>query len=190
MEIIPLGGTSRTFYQSMNSSASVKSGVTKKTKKKKKVYYQTGGEDEGDEDESWEKIITKTKIKIKKGKKKSKPKTGYYETEEEEEESEDVEDVQMPGVYSMYMTNDLDITYRTPKPAVCMTWNGNKVKTFDGLTYTSSLYCSHTLVQDYLDGSFSIILRSCPYGTDESECSYALEIFLQSLRYTFDIFGK
>lgn len=192
MEIIPLGGTSKTFYQSMNNSSVMKSGSVKKTKKKKKVYYQTGGQDEeGEEDESWEKIITKTKIKIKKGKKKSKPKKmGYYETEEEEEEYEDMEDVQMPGVYSMYMTNDLDVTYRTPKPAICMTWNGNKVKTFDGLTYTSSMYCSHTLVQDYLDGSFSIILRTCPYGSNDSECSYALEIFLQSLRYTFDIFGK
>lgn len=175
MEIIPLGGTSKTFYKTMDQT--VKTGTIKK---KKKVYYNTGGEDE-----EGSIIITKTKIKIKKGKK-NKGKLSYYETEEDE----DGEEIQMPGVYSMYMSNDVDVTYRTPKPAVCMTWNGNKIKTFDGLIYTSSLYCSHTLVQDYLDGSFSIILRACPYGDEYIDCTYALEIFLQSLRYTFDIFGE
>lgn len=177
MEVIPLGGSSKTFYKTMDQT--VKTG---NVKKKKKVYYNTGGDDE---EGSWEKVITKTKIKIKKGKK-SKGKSSYYETEEDE----DGEEIQIPGVYSMYMSNDVDVTYRTPKPAVCMTWNGNKIKTFDGLIYTSNLYCSHTLVQDYLDGSFSIILRACPYGEEYIECTYALEIFLQSLRYTFDIFGE
>lgn len=178
MEIIPLGGTSKTLYKSMDQT--IKTGTIKK---KNKVYYKT---DDADDEGSWEKVITKTKIKIKKGKKRKGNKTSYYDTEEDE----DGEEIQMPGVYSMYLSNAVDIIYRTPKPAVCMTWNGNKIKTFDGLMYTSNLYCSHTLVQDYLDGSFSIILRACPYGQEHIECTYALEIFLQSLRYTFDIFGE
>lgn len=41
----------------------------------------------------------------------------------------------MPGVYEMYLSQHLDVIYRIPKPAVCMAWNGNKVKTFDGVIY-------------------------------------------------------
>jgi von Willebrand factor type D domain len=65
-----------------------------------------------------------------------------------------------------------------------MTWNGNKIKTFDGVSYTHDLVCSHTLLQD-IDGTFSIILRSCPYDSTQL-CPHALEIFTQSERFTFE----
>lgn len=183
MEVSLIGGTSQTFFKSSNQT--IKSGGHK-IKKKKKIIYDQGGDEE---DESWEKIITQTKIKIKKGKK-SKPKgteVEYYESGESDEQG----NVDIPGCYSMYMSNQLDITFRTPKPAMCMTWNGNKVKTFDGVMYNASLHCSHTLVQDYVDGSFSVILRACPFSsTNGGVCPYALEIFLQSLQYTFDLDSK
>ncbi|KAG4071830.1 hypothetical protein HA402_005991 [Bradysia odoriphaga] len=167
------------FYQSMMS------GHSSKRKKVKKIIRHEAEEEEEDEDESYEKIITQTKIKIKKGKKgKGKGKgKAYYE--EEEEYEDEFENMEIPGIYSLYLTNDVNYKIRTPKPAICMTWNGNKVKTFDGLMYDSNLYCSHILVQDYVDGSFSVILRSCPFEAEIS-CSNALEIFLQDLRYTFD----
>lgn len=66
-----------------------------------------------------------------------------------------------------------------------MAWNGNKIKTFDGLTYVHSLVCSHTLVQDIVDGTFSIILRACPYEAIQP-CPHALEVFIQNEQYTFE----
>lgn len=187
MEIIDLGGTSKTFYSAQDQS--MMSGHSSR-KKKVKVIRHEADDDEEDEDESYEKIITQTKIKIKKGKKKGKGKgKAYYEEEEEEESEDEYENMEIPGIYSLYLSNDVNFKIRTPKPAICMTWNGNKVKTFDGLMYDSNLYCSHILVQDYVDGSFSVILRSCPYNA-EASCSNGLEIFLQDLRYTFDVDGK
>lgn len=89
-----------------------------------------------------------------------------------------------PGIYNMYILSDVDMTYKQPKSGVCLTWNGNKVKTFDGLIYSTSLYCSHTLLHDKVDGVFSVILRNCPYGS--SNCSSSLVVFLSSIKYTFE----
>lgn len=186
MEIIDLGGTSKTFYSAQDQS--MMSGQSSR-KKKVKQYIQHEAEEE-DEDESYEKIITQTKIKIKKGKKSKGKGKGKAYYEEEEEMEDEYENMEIPGIYSLYLSNDVNFKIRTPKPAICMTWNGNKVKTFDGLMYDSNLYCSHILVQDYVDGSFSVILRSCPFDADALLCSNALEIFLQDLRYTFDIDGR
>ena len=80
----------------------------------------------------------------------------------------------------------MDVTYKTPKPSVCMTWNGNKIKTFDGVTYSHELTCSHTMVQDIVDGTFSIILRSCPLESFQP-CPHALEVFMQNEQYTFEM---
>lgn len=41
------------------------------------------------------------------------------------------------------------------------------------------------MVQDTFDGTFSIVLRACPYDSLQS-CPHALEIFLQSEQYTFE----
>lgn len=90
----------------------------------------------------------------------------------------------IPGIYSMYISSDVEMTLRQPKKGICMTWNGNKVKTFDGLIYTSSLYCSHTLFHDKVNGLFSVILRNCPYG--EVNCNPALVVFLSNIKYTFE----
>jgi hypothetical protein len=84
----------------------------------------------------------------------------------------------------MYTEENLQVTYKTPRPKTCMTWNGNKIKTFDGVSFSQELFCSHTLVQD-IDGIFSIILRACPYESTQP-CPHALEIFTQSERFTFE----
>lgn len=76
----------------------------------------------------------------------------------------------------------------TPKPSVCITWNGNKIKTFDGVTYSHELICSHVLVQDFIDGTFNVILRSCPYDSVQP-CPHALELFLQNEQFTFESVG-
>lgn len=101
---------------------------------------------------------------------------------------EDEEFFEAPGVYSLYMTQDLEVTYKTPKPSVCMTWNGNKIKTFDGVTFSHELICSHTMVQDIVDGTFSVILRSCPYEPVQP-CFNALEVFMQNEQFTFESDG-
>lgn len=98
---------------------------------------------------------------------------------------EDEEFFEAPGVYSLYMIQDLEVTYKTPKPSVCMTWNGNKIKTFDGVTYAHDLVCSHTLLQDFIDGTFNVILRSCPFDVTQP-CPHALEVFIQSEQFTFE----
>lgn len=173
MEVIQTGDAQKTLYNAFDQTH----GSRKKIKKKK---YHTMDNDD-DDDETYEEVITKTKIrKIIKGKK-SRGKTVYESDEEEEEE----EFEQMPGTYSLYLTNEVGIVVRTPKPAVCMTWNGNKFKTFDGLIYNRNLHCAHTMVQDYVDGSFSVVLRACPYE-GVPQCSYAIEIFLQQNQYTID----
>jgi hypothetical protein len=84
------------------------------------------------------------------------------------------------------MVQELDVTYKTPKPSVCMTWNGNKIKTFDGVTYSHELICSHTLVQDIVDATFSVVLRSCSFDATQP-CPHALEIFMQNEQFTFEI---
>lgn len=99
------------------------------------------------------------------------------------DENTDYSQVQFPGIYSHYLEQDADILYKQPKPAMCTTWNGQKVKTFDGLTYRTPLHCSQTLLQDRVDGSLSIILRACPPGSIEP-CPHALVIFIQNLKYT------
>lgn len=91
--------------------------------------------------------------------------------------------ISMPGIYSMYYAQNIDMTKKA-KRAVCMTWNGNKVKTFDGMIYSSSLHCSHTLFHDKIDGLFSVILRNCPYG--DTSCNVALVVYLNNIKYTFE----
>lgn len=190
MAVIPTGGSSRTFYA---PGEAIKSSSMFQKKTKKRIYYDDAEEDEDDDqDGGYEKIITKTKVKIiSKGKKKNKVrKGGYYEVDDDEGDYEQMQ--REAGVYSMYESNSLDIRHRIPKPAVCMTWSGNKVKTFDGLTYTANLYCSHVLIQDATEGAFSLILRACPYGShgENGECpTQGLVIFLQSVRYTFEMAG-
>lgn len=98
---------------------------------------------------------------------------------------EDEQFFEAPGVYSMYMIQDLEVSYKTPKPSVCMTWNGNKIKTFDGLSYSHELVCAHTLIQDIVDGTFSVIVRACPYDADP-KCPFSLEIFAQNEQFTFE----
>lgn len=183
-----MGGSSHTFTKLSGKTIQSGSSSTKKTKKR--IYQSDDGDEE--EDEGFKKIITKTKVTIiKKGRKKSNK--GHYIEVDESGEEEYQEAESEAGVFAMYENNAMDIRYRVPKPAVCMTWNGNKVKTFDGLTYTSNLYCAHTLIQDAVDGTFSVVLRSCPYSSGQTDgfCKApGLVIFLQSVRYTFEIIGN
>lgn len=86
------------------------------------------------------------------------------------------------------MSQGASVTYQTPKPSVCITWNGNKIKTFDGVTYSHELICTHVLVQDFIDGTFNVFLRSCPYDSTQP-CPHALEVFIQNEQFTFENVG-
>lgn len=188
MQVIAGQANSQTFYKTLNRTVSSSGQRIKKVKKKLKTKQYDF--DDGDEEDGYEKVITKTEIKIvKKKRNRGKGKGQYSEEEDEEYEYEDDENgleyQLISGVYSLYLSGGVQVKHQTPKPASCMTWNGNKVKTFDGLMYTHNLYCSHTLVQDIVDGSFSVVLRSCA-AEAPAHCSYALEIFLQNLKYTLE----
>uniref|UniRef100_T1GYZ7 VWFD domain-containing protein n=1 Tax=Megaselia scalaris TaxID=36166 RepID=T1GYZ7_MEGSC len=91
-----------------------------------------------------------------------------------------------PGTYSLYITHAIDgILSKTPKSALCATWGGVNIKTFDGIVYKSPLSCSHTLVSDKVDGTFDVILKACPYGSD-FDCPHVIKIFWQSIIYTIE----
>lgn len=51
--------------------------------------------------------------------------------------------------------------------------------------FSAPLYCSHTLLQDSVDGSFSVILKACPYNAKQP-CPHSLELYLQNRKYTFE----
>lgn len=176
------------------SSSSGRRRVKKIRKKKKHHTIEGEEEEEEDGDESYEKIITKTKIVVHKGKKTKTPKkkaheSEEYEYEEYEDEEEDENDaydgMSAIGVQSLYISSGLMVKHRVPKPATCTTWNGNKVKTFDGLIYNHNLYCSHTLVQDRIDGSFSVVLRACS-SSFKDPCSHAIDIMISNVKYKLE----
>ncbi|XP_055854171.1 hemocytin [Episyrphus balteatus] len=94
--------------------------------------------------------------------------------------------IEAPSIYSLYFEEDLNmIIDRSPKPALCATWSGINLKTFDGTIFKAPLSCSHTLVSDKIDGTFDIILKACPYGSGYN-CPHSLKIYWQSVEYTFE----
>lgn len=165
------------------------SGKKKVKKIRRKGHKSVEIDGDYDDDESYEKIITKTKIVVKKVRKSKKGK-GAHEDEYEEYEDEVGEDesfsqMQAIGVQSLYISSGLTIKHRVPKPATCTTWNGNKVKTFDGLIYNHNFRCSHTLLQDKIDGTIGIVLRACP-STAAQPCPHALEIMMSNTKYVLE----
>lgn len=190
MEVIAGGGISKSSY---NGNVGSKVSSSKSTKRRIIVKHRkigAGYDIDDDEDDIIEKTITKTKITIKKGHKNKRRKGGDGEEEEyneyvDGESGESLDQTQIAGTYSLYLTGNVTIRHRVPKPATCVTWNGNKVKTFDGLLYTRNLYCSHTLVQDSIDGAFSVQLRSCGNGSPQP-CSHAIDILLANSKYSLE----
>lgn len=197
MEIINGKEQSRSFSTLNRTTVLSGSGgrrrVKKIRKKGKKTHIIEGEEEEEDGGESYEKIITKTKIVVKKGRKTIKPKKSHETDEYEYEEYEDEEGgendaydgMSAIGVQSLYISSGLTVKHRVPKPATCTTWNGNKVKTFDGLIFNHNLYCSHTLLQDRVDGSFGIVLRACSSSYREP-CPHALDIMMSNTKYKLE----
>ncbi|XP_031619378.1 hemocytin isoform X2 [Contarinia nasturtii] len=186
-------------YSTVNRTTIVGGGLygnrTKKVRKiRKKGLKSFEIEGDGEQSGSYEKIIiknTKTII-VRKGQKKTQSKGAYegdeYEYEEYEDEdggSEFYSGMQAIGVQSLYISSGLTVKHRVPKPATCTTWNGNKVKTFDGLIYTHNLRCSHTLIQDKIDGSFAIVLRACS-NSNQAPCPHALEIMMSNTKYILE----
>lgn len=163
----------------------------KKIRKKGRKTFEVEGE--GEDSGSYEKIIKTKTVIVKKGRKTKKGKGAYedgdeYEYEEYEDEdsgSEGFNGMQAIGVYSLYISSGLMVKHRIPKPATCTTWNGNKVKTFDGLIYTHNLRCSHTLIQDKIDGTFGIVLKACS-NTHQEPCPHALEIMMSNTKYILE----
>lgn len=180
----------RTTILSGNSA-----GRMRKVKKiRKKIEKSIDAENEDDDSGSYEKIITKTKtVIVKKGNRRLRKGKGsvendeyeYVEYDDDDENGDSFNGMQAIGVYSLYMSNGLTVKHRIPKPATCTTWNGNKVKTFDGLIYTHILRCSHTLIQDKIDGTFSIVLRACS-NTQQEHCAHAIEIMMSNTKYILE----
>lgn len=193
MEVVAGEGISKTSYNVKNveSSLSSKGSTRKKIVKHRKIG--AGYDIDDDEDDIIEKVITKTKITIHKGRKNKRRKGNageeeYYEYEDGESDESSGQTL-VAGTYSLYLAGNVTIRHRVPKPATCVTWNGNKAKTFDGLLYTRNLYCSHTLVQDSIDGTFSVQLRSCPNGAPQP-CPHAIDILMLNTKYSLENTSK
>ena len=195
MEIVRGNELSQSFA-TLNRTTIMGGGViggtrrVKKIRKKGHKSFEVEGEDE--DSGSYEKIIKTKTIIVKKGRKTKKGKGSYgddeeyeYEYEDEDGASEGFNGMQAIGVYSLYISSGLTVKHRVPKPATCTTWNGNKVKTFDGLIYTHNLRCSHTLIQDKIDGTFGIVLRACSH-TNQQPCPHALEIMMSNTKYILE----
>lgn len=190
MEVVAGGGFARTSYNVKNIESGSSSSGSKRRKITRHRQIGAGYDIDDDEDDIIEKTITKTKITIHKGRKKYRKNDGEEEEEYSEyvdgdENGESSDQTLIAGTYSLYMAGNVTIRHRLPKPATCVTWNGNKVKTFDGLLYTRNLYCSHTLVQDSVDGTFSVQLRSCVNGSPQP-CPHAIDILVANTKYSLD----
>lgn len=193
MEVVR-GAESAHSFSTLNRTLVMNGSTTggKKLKKiRKKNYHKYDVDGGDDEDDVYEEIITKTKIIKKKGKKKSKAKGGYesFEEYDEYDDTEAINGMREIGVYSLYMSNDLMVKHRTPKAATCITWNGNKIKTFDGLIYNHNLHCTHTLAQDRIDGTFSVVLRACPSipkSEQQQTCAHSIDITMANTKYTIE----
>ncbi|SPP76371.1 hemocytin [Drosophila guanche] len=110
----------------------------------------------------------------------------YRDMERRSEWWSSEETVVTPGRYSLYQSNELDVVIdKTPRPALCTTWGGINMKTFDGLVFKAPLSCSHTLITDKVSGTFDIILKACPYGSGYG-CAHTLKVLWQSVLYTFE----
>lgn len=197
IELIEDGGTSQTFYKSFNQTFSSGSSGQRIKKIKKKIKQKEYEIDDSNDEDGYEKVITKTEIKIVK-KKKTGGKGRYQVAEGDEYEYEEIEEESggggaaayqiFSGAYSLYLSGDVNIKHRTPKSATCMSWNGNKFKTFDGLLYNQPIYCAHTLVQDMIDGTFSVVLKACSIDAAlGANCPFGLDVYLQNIKYSFDI---
>lgn len=189
MEVIRGDETSNS-YSTLNRTTIMSGSSGKKRVKKirKKNYHKYDVEEDGGEDDVYEKIIEKTKIIVKKGKKGKKVQGSGSDEEYEYVEYDDNESLngmREIGVYSLYMSSDLTVKHRTPKGATCMAWNGNKIKTFDGLIYNHNLRCAHTLIQDRIDGTFSVILHACP-STSHQPCAHSIEIIMANAKYSIE----
>lgn len=195
MEVIR-GKESSHSYSTLNRTTilSGSGGGTKKVIKRRRKKGQRAEVDEDEDSGSYEKIIKKTQtIIVKKGRKTKKGKEAQedeYEdyVEYEDEGGEAYDGMQAIGVQSIYISSGLTVKHRVPKPATCTTWNGNKVKTFDGLIYNHNLRCSHTLVQDKIDGTFSVVLRACSSSQNKT-CPHALEIMFSNTKYVLESIG-
>lgn len=194
MEVVAGEGISKTSYNVNKIESNVSgSGSKKKVKVVKHRKLGAGYDIDDDEDDIIEKVITKTKITIKKGRKGKRRKNGedeeeYYEYEDGESGESSAQSL-VAGTYSLYLAGNVSIRHRVPKPATCVTWNGNKVKTFDGLLYTRNLYCSHTLVQESVDGTFSVKLRACSNGSPQP-CPHAIDILVSTTKYSLENASK
>lgn len=71
-----------------------------------------------------------------------------------------------------------------PKPGTCFTWGGTHYKTFDGKVFSFDSKCSHVLVRDGVDNTFSIVVQNSQNCQQYSEnCHKVIKIYLQDKQY-------
>ncbi|ALC44456.1 Hml, partial [Drosophila busckii] len=110
----------------------------------------------------------------------------YKDLEHRSEWWSSEETISTPGSYSLYISSEKNLVIdKTPRSAMCTTWGGINMKTFDGLVFKAPLSCSHTLIMDKVSGTFDITLKACPYGSGYG-CAHTLKILWQSVLYTLE----
>uniref|UniRef100_A0AAR5QHC1 Hemocytin n=1 Tax=Dendroctonus ponderosae TaxID=77166 RepID=A0AAR5QHC1_DENPD len=85
--------------------------------------------------------------------------------------------------YEAMENNFVDLV---PKPGSCYAWGGSHYKTFDGKIYSFESRCSHVLLKDAIDNTFSVLIRNhpdCFKGVDPSKCHKVIKVFVQGKEY-------
>lgn len=72
---------------------------------------------------------------------------------------------------------------KLPEPKVCFTWGGVHYKTFDGKIVSFESECTHILVQDVRDGTFTIATSNSPGCKTGGSCFRIVKIFVQGRQY-------
>ncbi|KAJ8974052.1 hypothetical protein NQ317_002298, partial [Molorchus minor] len=76
------------------------------------------------------------------------------------------------------------VEQKLPKPGTCFHWGGTHYKTFDGKVYSFESKCSHILVRDAVDDTFSIVTQNhedCYFNP--IYCHKLVKIYLQDKQY-------
>lgn len=73
---------------------------------------------------------------------------------------------------------------KLPQPGICFAWGGTHYKTFDGKVFSFDSKCSHVLLRDSIDNTFSIVVQNSPSCYENgTNCHKILKIYLDDKKY-------
>lgn len=81
-------------------------------------------------------------------------------------------------------TSFVTVEQKLPQPGICFAWGGTHYKTFDGKVFSFDSKCSHVLLRDSIDNTFSIVVQNSPSCYENgTNCHKILKIYLDDKKY-------